>query len=157
MAEKPQENELLQKAMMLCSKREYCSSDIAARIEQWGERDKSVTDRIIERLKAERFIDDSRYCRAFVLDHFRYQRWGRKKIMMSLKMKRLAGEAISVGLGAIEEEEYRRVLREIIENHRKSIKAKNRFDLKNKLLRHALAKGYESDLVFEVINSLFDE
>jgi len=157
MADNKHETGLLQRAQQLCSSREYCTSDIAARLEQWGEKDSNAISRIIAKLADDKFIDDKRYSRAFVSDHFRYQKWGRKKISISLKMKKIPEETISSALATIDEEEYRGVLRNIIETHRKSVKAKNRFDLKNKLLRHALAKGYESNLVYEIINSLFED
>jgi hypothetical protein len=44
-----------------------------------------------------------------------------------------------------------------VEDQRRKVRAKNRYDLKGKLLRHALGRGFESDLVYRVINSLFDE
>lgn len=157
MTEKKNEEELLQRAMNLCSTREYCTGDIVAKIEQWGENDEVVIRKIIERLTAEKFIDDERYCRAFALDHFRYQKWGKVKISAALRIKRIPSQAIASGLASIENAEYLEVLRIIIDTHRKSIKAKNRYDLKNKLLRHALTKGFESHLVYEAINNLFEE
>lgn len=157
MTEKKNEEELLQRAMNLCSTREYCTGDIVAKIEQWGENDEVVIRKIIERLTAEKFIDDERYCRAFALDHFRYQKWGKVKISAALRIKRIPSQAIASGLASIENAEYMYALRIIIDTHRKSIKAKNRYDLKNKLLRHALTKGFESHLVYEAINNLFEE
>ncbi|MDX9903842.1 MAG: regulatory protein RecX, partial [Bacteroidales bacterium] len=105
----------------------------------------------------EKFIDEQRYSRAFVLDHFRHSHWGRVKITMGLRNKKVSPEAIASGLEAIDDEEYMDLLRKTIEDQRRKIRAKNRYDLKGKLLRHALGRGFESDLVYRVINSLFDE
>ena len=49
------------------------------------------------------------------------------------------------------------LLKKVVDDQRRKIKAKNRFDLKGKLLRHVLGKGFESHLAYEVINSLFSE
>ena len=157
MSDIKREEELLLRAQQLCSGREYCVSDITAKIARWGEKDEEVTAGIIRKLIAEKFIDEERYCRAFARDHFRYQHWGKVKINAGLRMKKLPVTAIAEGLDAIDNDEYLAKLKEILETHRRSVKAKNRYDMKARLLRHALGKGYESHLVYEVLNSLFSE
>ncbi len=156
MAENKNESDLLARAQHLCSTREYCTGDIAAKLEQWGEKDEKVIGKIINRLTEENFINDERYSRAYASDHFRYQKWGKIKIKSGLKIKKIPSIVISSALAAIDEEEYIEALRSIIEIHRRTIRAKNRFDLRNKLLRYALAKGFESHLVYEVINSVVE-
>ena len=55
------------------------------------------------------------------------------------------------------QEEYLEKLNKTISDQRRKIKAKNRLDLKGKLLRHALARGFESKLVYDSINRLTSE
>lgn len=157
MAEKKQGEELLQRAMRACSEREYCISDISALLDRWGADNKEMHEQVIERLVKEKFIDEHRYSRAFVLDHFRHSQWGRVKISMALKQKKVDPEAIASGMEAIGEEEYLELLQKILVDQRRKIKAKNRLDLKGKLLRHALGKGFESHLVYDAINSLLTD
>jgi len=152
MADNREREELLQRAMRICSGREYCISDIISLLERWGAREGETIEWIINRLGSEKFIDEHRYSRAFALDHFRHTHWGRVKISMMLKSKKVDTEAIASGLGSIDEEEYHALLRKIIEEQKKKIKAKNRMDLKGKLLRYALGKGFESHLVYDAIN-----
>jgi len=147
--------ELLQRAQQLCSVREYCVSEIAAKIGQWGENDTAITESVIGKLIAEKFIDEGRYCRAFTLDHFKYQHWGKVKISAALRMKKIPVAAIKAGLDAIDDEEYLAALRELLATHRRSVKSMNRYDLKGKLVRYALGKGFESQVVYEAVNSLF--
>lgn len=157
MSEKKECEELLQKAMRVCSGREYCISDVNALLERWGAADEETKERVIEKLKAEKFIDEHRYSRAFVLDHFRHDHWGRIKISMALKQKRVDPAALASGLEAIEEEEYNELLKRLLTDQKKRIRAKNRLDMKGKLLRYALGKGFESHLVYEAINNLLSE
>lgn len=152
MADNREREELLQRAMRICSGREYCISDIISLLERWGAKEGETIEWIINRLGSEKFIDEHRYSRAFALDHYRHSHWGRVKISMMLKNKKLDPEAIASGLGSIDEEEYHALLRKIIEEQKKKIKAKNRMDLKGKLLRYALGKGFESHLVYDAIN-----
>ncbi len=157
MAENKQRDELLQRAMRACSEREHCISDITALLVRWGADSGEMREWIIERLVREKFIDENRYSRAFVLDHFRHSQWGRVKITMALKQKRVDPAAISSGMEAIGEEEYLQLLQKILGDQRRKIKSKSRIDLKGKLLRHALGKGFESHLVYDTINDLFRE
>lgn len=147
--------ELLQRAQQLCAVKEYCVSEITAKILQWGENDPEITATVIGKLISEKFIDEERYCRAFALDHFKYQHWGKVKISAGLRIKKIPAAAISEGLDAIDNEEYLAMLGELLETHRPSVKSKNRYDLKGKLVRYALGKGFESQAVYEAVNSLF--
>lgn len=157
MDEKNEQDELLRKAQKVCSGREYCISDIMSLLDRWGARDENARSAIINKLIGEKFIDEVRYCRAFARDHFTYSQWGRVKITQALKSKNIPAEAIASGLEAIDEEEYLALLRKIIGEQQKRIKAKSRYELKGKILRHALGKGFESHLVYDVINSVFNE
>jgi regulatory protein len=155
MDESNSKEQLLQKAMRICSSREYCISDIESLLDRWGAGKPATKQWVISRLISEKFIDEHRYSRAFVLDHFRHSRWGRVKITMGLRSKRVDPAAIASGLEAIDDGEYADLLTKTLEEQKKKIKAKNRADLKGKLLRHALGKGFESHLVYDAINRLF--
>ena len=44
------------------------------------------------------------------------------------------------------------LIKNLITSHRKTIKAKNQYDLKGKLLRYGLSKGFESNLLYDLLN-----
>lgn len=157
MAENKQREELLQRAMRACSEREYCNSEVAALLHRWGAEDEEMREWIIERLITEKFLDENRYSRAFVIDHFRHSHWGKVKITMALKQKRVDPSAIASGMEVIDEEEYLELLHKILNDQRRKITARSKTELKGKLLRHALGKGFESHLVYDAINTLFRE
>lgn len=157
MNEENEGKELLLKAMKACSGREYCISDIRTMLERWGAASEDTVEKVIRRLLAESFIDENRYSRAYALDHFRYNHWGKVKIAVGLRSRKIPEEAIAYGLEAIDDEEYMALLKKVVDDQRKKIKAKNRFDLKGRLLRHVLGKGFESHLAYEAINSIFSE
>lgn len=157
MSENIEAKELLLKAMKACSGREYCISDVKTMLDRWGADNEETKEKVIRKLLAESFISEPRYSRAYALDHFRYSHWGKVKISMGLRNKKISEEDIAHGLEAIDEEEYMELLKKVVDDQRRKVKAKNRFDLKGKLLRHAMGKGFESHLVYEVINSLFSE
>ena len=156
MAEPKQYKVFLSKAMALSASREMCSSDIKKKLEVWG-MDELQSESIIDQLKSEKFIDDSRFASAFVKDKFRYNKWGKMKITAHLRMKNIASDIISQSLDTIDQETYYESIRTIIVAHKKSVRAKNPYDLKAKLLRYGLSKGFESNILYDVINSIEPE
>jgi len=144
---------LLNKASLLCARREMCFSDMNRKLNDWGASDKH-TDRILKQLSRDRFIDEKRFAVAFTRDKFMNNRWGRIKIAHALKLKNIPGNIIDESLATIDEDSYRDMIRMLISRHRKKIRAKNQYDLKGKLLRHGLSKGFESYLIYDLLNDI---
>jgi regulatory protein len=142
---------ILSKAMALCANHEYCSAEIRSRLNSWSV-DSNDTEKIMSYLIKERFIDDSRYTSAFVKDKFRQNKWGKVKISAHLRSKSLGDDLIRSALDEIDDEAYIDMIREVINDHRRLVKAKNQYDMKGKLLRFALSRGYESHLVYDILN-----
>jgi regulatory protein len=145
----------LEKAMAQCSRREYCSDDIRNKLSLWGV-DNDDIGKILRILISDNFINEPRYATAFVRDKFKYNKWGKVKISAHLRGKKVPQDIISSALESIDNDLYIKLLRELIEAHRKSVKAKNQYDLKAKLLRYGLSKGFESNLLYDILNDLGD-
>lgn len=140
----------LNKAMYLCSKREYCREEIRQKLVSWDVSN-SDSEKILDSLVAERFIDESRYANAFTRDKFKYNKWGKVKIASQLKLKRIPMDIISESLGGIDHDAYVLLLKDLLTAQKKRIKANSEYELKGKLLRFALSKGFESSLVYEIL------
>jgi regulatory protein len=151
MAENQLYKSALSKAMHLCSLREYCIEDIRAKLQSW-KISESDSDKVIAILEKENFINEKRYAEAFVKDKFKYNKWGKIKIRANLKLKKIPGEVITLVLSSIDQDLYRKTIEELLNGHRRSIKAKNQYDLKGKLLRYGLSKGFESDLLYDILS-----
>jgi len=143
----------IEKAMAQCSRREYCSDDIRNKLSLWGV-DNDDIGKILRILISDNFINEPRYATAFVRDKFKYNKWGKVKISAHLRGKKIPQDIISSALDSIDNNLYIKLLRELIEAHRKSVKAKNQCDLKAKLLRYGLSKGFESSLVYDILNEI---
>jgi regulatory protein len=141
----------LSKAMAICSRSEHCNSDIRSKLQMWGVGETDI-EGIISELTRENFINETRYAEAFVQDKFRYNKWGKVKIRDGLKMKKIPGEIIKIALDSIDEETYRKTIEDLLSVHRRLVKAKNQYDLKGKLLRYGLSKGFESDLLYDLLS-----
>jgi regulatory protein len=140
----------LNKAMALCSKKEYCCEEIRIKLDSWDVRFPD-SEKIINALVKERFIDEVRYANAFTRDKFRYNKWGKIKIASQLKYRKIPKEIIKEALDALDYEEYTKLLKNLIDAQRKKIRAKNEYDLRARLMRYALSKGFESSLIYEML------
>jgi regulatory protein len=143
----------LNKAMALCSNREFCSSDIRIKLKSWGV-DEIENEKIIGLLIKENFIDEKRFAEAFVKDKFNYNKWGKVKIAFHLRAKNIPVDILKEALNVIDNEYYKKLLIELLFSHRRFIKAKNQYDLKAKLLRYGLSKGFESGLLHDILSDL---
>ena len=142
---------VLSRAMALCSKSEYCIDDIRTKLHSWGTSETEI-NKIIAALVKDKFIDERRYAGFFVRDKFKFNKWGKVKIQAHLRLKNISSETIKEALDTIDNEIYTNVLKDLLTEHRKHIKAKNQFDLKGKLMRYGLSKGFESSLLFDLLN-----
>ncbi|GHT11913.1 hypothetical protein FACS189415_0070 [Bacteroidia bacterium] len=124
-----------------CSRAERCVSDVRRKMEAW-EIPCEEQSRIIGRLTQEKFLDEGRYCRAFVNDKSKYNHWGAYKIKYELAKKQIPGHLIREALENIDSEENLEQLRLLLEQKRKSIKGKNEFEIRQKLMRFAASRGF---------------
>ena len=136
------EEEALNRMAAYCSTAEHCKAEVNEKLQKWG-LPYEVINRIIDRLVVEKFIDEERYCRAFVNDKFRFAKWGKMKIAQGLYMKKIPSDVAWRHLNEIDEEEYLSILRDLLASKRKSIHAKDDYELNGKLMRFAVSRGFE--------------
>jgi len=135
----------------LCARREHCQWEMLEKMRRW-ELDDAAQSRVMARLAEERYVDDERYARAFVKDKVRYNKWGRRKVEQALWQKRIDDDIRERVLDEVDEEEYLNVLRPLLKQKRKSIKAENDYELKQKLVRFALGRGFTYDIIRQCID-----
>jgi regulatory protein len=140
----------LSKAMAICSRGEHCIDDIKNKFQLWGVVS-SEAEKLIGILLRENFINEKRYAEAFVKDKYRYNRWGKVKIRSALRKKKIDSHLVNSALDSIDQDSYKDELRQIINSHRRHVKAKSPYELKSKLFRYGLSKGFESDLLYEIL------
>ena len=139
------------KASYYCSLSEHCTQKVREKLVQW-ETPKEFIQPIIDRLVEEDYINEERFARAFVKDKFRFNHWGRIKITTHLRTLGISSENIATAMQEIGDEQYAKMLDEIVEKKRKSIKNGTDYEIRAKLLRHALSRGFEYDLVASKLN-----
>lgn len=146
------EEQAYQKLSALCASAEHCSHEMAEKMRRWQMSEDAMA-RVMERLVSDKFVDDERYCRFFVRDKIRYNKWGRRKIEQALRMKRIPEDTVAGVLDEVDPQEYLDILRALLENKRKSVKAGSEYELEAKLVRFALSRGFTLEEAREAMRS----
>ena len=97
-------------------------------------------------------MDDERFARAFVKDKVRYNKWGRRKVEQALWQKHIDETVRQQVLDEVEDDEYIRVLRPLLQQKRRSLKASNDYELNMKLIRFAISRGFTMDIIKQCVN-----
>ncbi|MBC7695461.1 MAG: RecX family transcriptional regulator [Burkholderiales bacterium] len=142
----------LMKLQSWCAYQERCQQDVRNKLYELGMWEEAV-ENIIVKLIEDNFLNEERFAMAFARGKFNIKKWGRVKIKQELKQKRVSEYCLKKALQQIDEIVYLTTLKKIMEIKRKLIKEKSPIKLKFKLMNYALSKGYEKDLVFDVLNS----
>lgn len=137
--------------MRLCARAEKSSGDARRLMRGWGI-SPSDSERVLQQLIRERFIDDRRYAAAFVREKCRLSGWGVFKIRAALARKEIARPIIDEALASIDPTAHRERLGEQIARKARSIKAATPYDLRTKLMRYGLSLGFDFEAVSEVVN-----
>ena len=139
------------KASYYCSLSEHCIQKVREKLVQW-EAPKELIQPIIDKLVEEDYINEERFARAFVKDKFRFNHWGRIKITTHLRVLSISSDIIAKAIGEIDEDEYVEILDETVEKKRKTIKKGTDYEIRAKLLRHALSRGFEYEIIASKLN-----
>ncbi len=145
--------EALKRASELCSRSEKCSYDIEQKCHEW-QLSAEETTRVTNYLIQEKFIDHQRYASSYVNDKFRFNQWGRIKLAYSLKMKHIEERYIKEALSGLQEESYQKVLLGLLTAKAKTIKEKDFYSRRGKLLAFAQSRGFENDEAIRIIEQL---
>ena len=110
--------------------------------------------KILEYLLDNRFVNDERFAKSFVRGKVNQSDWGVNKIRYHLIQKGIAKEIIDEAIGQTDEKAYRQRLIDILITKAKTVKAASDFEKKRKLAAYAMQKGFEGNLVWEVLGDL---
>ena len=146
--------EALQKAKQYCAYQERCHSEVKEKLYSFGLHKKDVEE-LLSGLIEENYLNEERFAIQYAGGKFRIKQWGRVKIKYSLKQKQVSDYCIKKALATISETDYNRTLQKLAEQKLKTLKSeKNIFIKKRKLQNHLMQKGFEANLVVELIKAV---
>ncbi|TAE40656.1 MAG: RecX family transcriptional regulator [Runella slithyformis] len=147
------QKQALYKAASFCAYQERTIKEVRQRMAEWelSEQDMGV---VLAELMAQNYLNETRFAKAFAGGKFRIKKWGKLKIKQELKMRGLSNELIQKGLQEIDGDQYEATLHDLIQKKAHALRGNTPLAMKQKLLRFALSRGFESDLTWDAINTL---
>lgn len=146
--------EALAKIYRYCAYQERSHQEVKNKLYEYGLYSNEV-DEIISRLIIEGFLNEERFAKAFAGGKFRIMKWGKHKIERELQAQGLTKKCISIGLKEVDDGDYRKTLKMLIAKKAELIQEENLFKKKDKLARYVIGKGYEPELVWEIMKNYF--
>ncbi len=144
-------DQMLLRMAGLCAGAEQCAADIRSKILKKGF-SAAEAEKMVAYLVANKYIDDSRYSRAYAVDKVRFAGWGRMKVRMALRGKGMSDSIISQALEYIPENEYSEALQKVMVAKAKSLVLTDVKD-RQKLYRHLASRGFESQLIINAMRT----
>lgn len=145
-------DKVLDKLRNLCSRREYCRSDIMKKALSALDGDRGKAEMAVDILTEEKYIDELRYASAFARDKSSLAGWGEAKIRFMLSSKGVPRDVMDKALEEIDCGKAEARLLKLMENKFRSLKDDPQCRMK--MLRFGLGRGYGYDEVKDVLDSL---
>jgi len=140
------------RAESYCAYQERSQQEIRDKLYSWGQYPADVENIIVD-LISENFLNEERFAHAYTSGKFKIKKWGKIKIANGLKFKRVPPRLIKEALEKIDSDEYFSVLQGIIEKKAGLLKERNLYKRKMMLAQYALSRGFEKDLIFDILNN----
>lgn len=145
-------DKLLVSLQALCARKEYCSSEMLKKAVKGLDGDEDKASELVGKLVEDGFVNDLRYASAFARDKSYLDGWGPVKIRFQLRSKGIASSVIDEALAGVDEEKATARLRSVVESKARSLKGDG--EIRLKLLKFALQRGYEYEDADRVVRSI---
>lgn len=139
------------KAQAYCAYQERCQQEVRNKLHEWGLYGNEAEE-VIAALINENFLNEERFAMAYVSGKFRLKKWGRVKLKLELKSRKISEYCIKKALSQINPEEYEKTILELIEKKKKDIKDKLPYMRKQKMLKYIVSKGFENEIVQNILD-----
>lgn len=139
-----------------CSFQERSHREVRSKLLELGQRGIEL-ENVMTILIEEGFLNEERFAKAYAGGKFRMKGWGRKKIEQELMREGVSDYCINKALSEINESDYKRTLRSLLEKKAPTVYGDNIFIRKQKLSNYLIGKGFETELVWREVNNFIRE
>lgn len=150
---KPTPSEAKQKIYRYCAYQERAHQEVRDKLYEYGLHQNEVEE-ILTQLITEGFLNEERFARAFAGGKFRMKKWGKLKIVRELELRGLTKNCIRMGLTEIDPQDYRTTLRDVVKKRLDQSTEQNPFVRREKVANYAIQKGFEPELVWEMVKEI---
>ncbi|MCK5104931.1 MAG: RecX family transcriptional regulator [Cyclobacteriaceae bacterium] len=139
------------KAGNYCAYQERTHQEVRDKLYELGLYRDEVEE-VLTELISENYVNEERFARTFASGKFRLKHWGRRKIIYELKHKNISPYCIDKALKEISDEEYEKVAMQLVDKKLSNMSGEE-FIVKNKIARYMSNKGFETELVWSILNN----
>jgi regulatory protein len=140
-----------------CAYQDRCTFEVEQKLLSWNIPSEQQ-EIIVKHLTKNRFLDDKRFVESFISGKFKIKRWGKIKIKHHLILKHIDKKSIEDGLKQIDMDAYLLSLTHLAEKKFSEKKQKEDYwSIKRRVITFLASKGYESDLIYEVVSDVVKE
>jgi len=143
------------KAEAYCAYQERCQQEVRDKLYEWGLFPDAV-ESIIAKLISDNFLNEERFAKAYAGGKFRIKKWGRIKIKLELKKRKISDYCIKQAMKEINEDAYTETLKQLIEKKSKDIKGGKAHIRDLKIANYIASRGFENDLIWDAIKNVKD-
>ena len=147
--------EALVKLQKYCSYQDRCHKEVAQKLKEM-QMISQASEQIILKLIEGNFLNEERFAMAYVRGKFRIKKWGKRRLVSELKQRQISKYIINKAINQISEDNYKITFEVLAERKATSLLGKSKLEKKKKLADYLLYRGWESHLVYEKVNQLFN-
>ncbi|MDA9373565.1 RecX family transcriptional regulator [Flavobacteriaceae bacterium] len=146
-------NEIEFKLKQYCSYQDRCHNEVEKKLKTFDVISE-VKEQIISNLISENYLNETRFCKSFVRGKFKIKNWGKRKITLELKNRKVSNYNLKEGLKEINEIDYLDKLENIFNKKLASLDHLSLINKKKKILSFLLYRGWETNLIYEKLNQI---
>lgn len=144
--------EIKQKLVNYCVYQDRCHAEVEQKMRDYL-LIPEAKDEIFLYLIKENYLNEERFTRSYIRGKFYIKHWGKNKIKMNLKMKGITEKLIVNCMDEIDDSDYEKTIVRLYQNYFLTQKGLKDYQKKSKTIRHLLSKGYEYDVVLDLMNN----
>ncbi|MDB4087415.1 RecX family transcriptional regulator [Flavobacteriaceae bacterium] len=146
-------NEIEFKLKQYCSYQDRCHNEVEKKLKTFDVISE-VKEQIISNLISENYLNETRFCKSFVRGKFKIKNWGKRKITLELKSRKVSNYNLKEGLKEINEIDYLDKLENLFNKKLASLDHLSLINKKKKIFSFLLYRGWETNLIYEKLNQI---
>lgn len=145
-------DEIKKKLEYYCVYQDRCHQEVEKKIQEY-QLIPEAREKILLHLFQENFLNEERFSKSFARGKFRIKKYGKQRIVKELKYRGISVYNIKTALKEIDDDEYVITANLLIEKKKDSLNESNVIIKRKKITDYMLRKGYEFNLIQEIINN----
>ena len=145
--------ELQKKLEYYCSYQERCHYEVYNKLKGLTRNNDDI-NQIITKLIGDGYLNETRFSKEFTIGKFNHKNWGRIRIKLELKKRKISTKNIEIGLNELDDGKYLKKLEDLFKRKLEIHSYKMDIYSKKKIFDYFNYRGWEKDLIFKKLNSL---